>query len=36
VTTGQYARHQLASADVVITELPQLTSALHAFDVIAR
>jgi phosphoglycolate phosphatase len=32
VTTGQYARHQLASADVVITELPQLASALHAFD----
>jgi phosphoglycolate phosphatase-like HAD superfamily hydrolase len=30
VTTGRYARHQLASADVVITELTQLTSALDA------
>jgi phosphoglycolate phosphatase len=32
VTSGQYARHQLASADVVITELPQLASALRALD----
>jgi phosphoglycolate phosphatase len=30
VTTGNYARHQLASADVVITELTQLQSALLA------
>jgi phosphoglycolate phosphatase len=30
VTTGRYARHQLASADVVIPELTQLTSALAA------
>lgn len=30
VTTGQYARHQLASADVVISELPELPSALTA------
>jgi phosphoglycolate phosphatase len=30
VTTGQYARHQLASADVVITELTELGSALAA------
>ena len=33
VTTGNYERHQLASADVVITELLQLPSALHALDV---
>jgi phosphoglycolate phosphatase-like HAD superfamily hydrolase len=32
VTTGNYERHQLASADVVITELLQLPSALHALD----
>jgi phosphoglycolate phosphatase len=32
VTTGQYARHQLASADVVIAELTQLAPALHALD----
>jgi phosphoglycolate phosphatase len=32
VTTGQYARHQLASADIVITELPQLPSALRALE----
>jgi phosphoglycolate phosphatase len=30
VTTGQYARHQLASADVVIPELTQLAVALDA------
>jgi phosphoglycolate phosphatase len=30
VTTGAYARHQLASADVVIAELTQLASALAA------
>jgi len=30
VTTGQYARHQLASADVVITDLTQLAFALRA------
>jgi phosphoglycolate phosphatase-like HAD superfamily hydrolase len=30
VTTGQYARHQLASADVVIPELTELGSALAA------
>jgi phosphoglycolate phosphatase len=30
VTTGAYARHQLASADVVIAELTQLTPALAA------
>jgi phosphoglycolate phosphatase len=30
VTTGAYARHQLASADVVIAELTQLAPALHA------
>ena len=32
VTTGQYARHQLASADIVITELTQLPAALQALD----
>ena len=32
VTTGQYARHQLASADIVITELTQLPTALQALD----
>lgn len=30
VTTGAYARHQLASADVVIADLTQLPSALQA------
>jgi phosphoglycolate phosphatase-like HAD superfamily hydrolase len=30
VTTGQYARHQLGSADVVIPELTELRSALQA------
>jgi phosphoglycolate phosphatase-like HAD superfamily hydrolase len=30
VTTGQYARHQLASADVVIPDLTQLGAALDA------
>jgi phosphoglycolate phosphatase len=30
VTTGAYARHQLASADVVITDLMQLAPALDA------
>jgi phosphoglycolate phosphatase-like HAD superfamily hydrolase len=30
VTTGAYARHQLASADVVITDLVQLAPALDA------
>jgi phosphoglycolate phosphatase len=30
VTTGAYARHQLASADVVIAELTQLAAALDA------
>ena len=32
VTTGQYGRQQLASADVVIAELTQLARALHALD----
>ena len=32
VTTGQYARHQLASADVVIPELTELHSALQALE----
>ena len=32
VTTGRYARHQLASADVVVTELGELGSALHALE----
>jgi phosphoglycolate phosphatase-like HAD superfamily hydrolase len=32
VTTGQYARHQLASADVVIPELTGLQQALQALD----
>jgi phosphoglycolate phosphatase len=30
VTTGRYVRHQLASADVVITQLTELTTALAA------
>ena len=30
VTTGRYARHQLAAADIVIPELTQLESALDA------
>jgi phosphoglycolate phosphatase-like HAD superfamily hydrolase len=32
VTTGQYARHQLGSADVVIPELTELRSALQALE----
>jgi phosphoglycolate phosphatase len=32
VTTGRYARHQLASADVVIPELTQLGAALNALE----
>jgi phosphoglycolate phosphatase-like HAD superfamily hydrolase len=32
VTTGRYARHQLASADIVITELTQLPTALQALE----
>jgi phosphoglycolate phosphatase len=32
VTTGQYARHQLASADVVIPDLSELASALNALE----
>jgi phosphoglycolate phosphatase-like HAD superfamily hydrolase len=32
VTTGRYARHHLASADVVITELGELESALRALE----
>jgi phosphoglycolate phosphatase-like HAD superfamily hydrolase len=32
VTTGQYARHQLADADVVIPELTELAHALQALD----
>jgi phosphoglycolate phosphatase-like HAD superfamily hydrolase len=36
VTTGQYARHQLASADIVITDLTQLEDALTALDTKAR
>ena len=32
VTTGRYARHQLASADVVVTDLGELASALRALD----
>lgn len=32
VTTGRYAAHQLAAADVVIPELSQLESALRALD----
>jgi phosphoglycolate phosphatase-like HAD superfamily hydrolase len=30
VTTGRYARHQLASADVVIADLTELAPALNA------
>lgn len=36
VTTGHYARHQLAGADVVITELTQLASALRSLDAIVQ
>jgi phosphoglycolate phosphatase len=32
VTTGQYARHQLAAADVVIADLTELGGALAALD----
>jgi phosphoglycolate phosphatase len=32
VTTGRYTRHQVASADVVVTELGELASALRALE----
>jgi phosphoglycolate phosphatase-like HAD superfamily hydrolase len=32
VTTGRYARHQLAGAEVVIRDLTQLGAALTALD----
>ena len=32
VTTGQYARHQLNAADVVVSDLTQLAAALHALE----